>query len=145
MQSLGGYQKVTQEKKWGDVAQQLKLKQATQCAYALRQHYSKLLTQYEVVQKASESKGGGKAAEVDGPKRGARGGGGASSAGAPGVPSLSWHSLALVLLEVEEAMPWDAVAHADEGQRLDWSAVRPSWMASLAPGQVDGSVIAQAR
>ena len=28
VQSLGGYQKVTQEKKWGDVAQQLKLKQA---------------------------------------------------------------------------------------------------------------------
>ena len=48
--SMGGYHVITQEKRWVEVGQQLKLKEASHSAYALRQHYSKWLLQFEVLQ-----------------------------------------------------------------------------------------------
>lgn len=62
--ALGGYHAVTQDKRWAEVGQALKVKEASHSAYALRQNYLKLLLQYELsesaaVQGAATSSGGG--------------------------------------------------------------------------------------
>jgi hypothetical protein len=45
----GGYHRVTQEKRWVEIGEQMKLREASHNAYALRQHYSKWLLQYELL------------------------------------------------------------------------------------------------
>ena len=46
--AAGGYHRITQEKRWVEIGQHMKLREASHNAYALRQHYSKWLLQFEL-------------------------------------------------------------------------------------------------
>jgi len=92
VKSMGGYHAVTQDKRWADVGQVLKVKEASHAAYALRQNYQKLLLQFELAQRAGADGTGGAASPI-----------GSSVGGGPGG-SLPLPEVAAVLATEAEAM-----------------------------------------
>ena len=119
---LGGYHHVTQQKGWLQVAQALKLREGAHCAYALRQQYAKLLLQYERQHHVP-------AAATGAP----------SAAPPPPLPddepfvrrAVSTLSVALILQDLEERIPWGAVRDSDG---CDWALVRPAWIEAISDG-----------
>ena len=74
VKSMGGYHAVTQDKRWADVGQVLKVKEASHAAYALRQNYQKLLLQFELAQRAGADGTGGAASPIGSSVGGGSGG-----------------------------------------------------------------------
>lgn len=116
--------------------------QASHCASSLRQHYSKLLLQYELVQRvrapataltepAPADASAVASGSLCGPSDAAAGGGGGTSAGAGGgvCGGVSCLTLALQLQDMEERIPWSMVRDASTG--CDWAVVRPIWLTAV--------------
>ena len=139
---LGGYHLITQEKRWVEVGQQLKLKEASHSAYALRQHYSKWLLQYELLlqgeQREPRAKVGASGEDAGSSPR-VNGSDGAPAAStneaetlgvlqeaSAGGAGCSWNSLALQVQDLEERIPWDAVRQGDSD--CDWALLRPCFL-----------------
>jgi hypothetical protein len=120
----------------------LSTSQASHCASALRQHYSKLLLQYELVQRVRAP--APTLAEPPPPDTSAACSSCAPSTLPPGVAAaagcgaeaggvvcggVSCLTLALQLQEMEERIPWDMVRDASAG--CDWAVVRPIWLTAV--------------
>eukprot|EP00966_Prymnesium_polylepis_P244605 5657844-Prymnesium_polylepis.1 len=158
---LGGYHLVTQEKKWGDVGQLLKLREASHCAYALRQHYSKWLLQFAQLEEEirlpdprekTTHYGGVGTPHVDAveAKMCSRGVFCTVLHSSTSSASIcSWNSLALQVQDLEERIPWDAVQQGELEYDCDWTMVRPSFLQlmrqqALREGGWDCRTVAQA-
>ena len=114
---------VTQEKRWNDVIKRLKMRDAAHYAYSLRQHYSKLLLQYEIMNSTRGTLPGRR--ETDDARQVAAG--------------TSSHSLSLLLQDIEERIPWEALGNLHS----TWEDARPAWLAVVvsAGGNLEGNPI----
>ena len=101
---------VTQEKRWNDVIKRLKMRDAAHYANSLRQHYSKLLLQYEIMNSTRGTLPGRR--ETDDARQVAAG--------------TSSHSLSLLLQDIEERIPWEALGNLHS----TWEDARPAWLAA---------------
>ena len=147
------------------VTGRLKMREASHCAYSLRQQYSKLLLQYELhmhkTKGAAPSPPAGTATPsaaaaaaaaapagslIKEEASGAAGAAPAAGAGRVGAGSAtevlhtSTNSLSLLLQDIEERIPWEAVG----GCSADWADARPDWLEIVVSAGADIRAMAQA-
>ena len=106
------------------MVKRLKMREASHYAYSLRQHYSKLLLQYEIMHKTSGTLPC--SLRNDGALAG------------PAADTSS-NSLSLLLQDIEERIPWEAVGNLHS----TWEDARPAWLAVVvsAGGALEGNLV----
>jgi len=141
------------------------MREASHCAYSLRQQYSKLLLQYELHMHKTKGVAPSPSAAAAPPSAaaaaaaaapagslikeeaaGAAGAAPAAGAGRVGAGSAtevlhtSTNSLSLLLQDIEERIPWEAVG----GCSADWADARPDWLEIVVSAGADIRAMAQA-